>query len=241
MPELVKMRTMMAVSLKSGSHSPYWMAGIWTEGICFFGCLTGYLVFDSEAGNRKLSTVERQDILESLRTIDQRSKSLKEFVGNFKTVNQIPDPAMAKIAIQDLINEVRQLFSKELEREKIELVVNAEDSLFVYADKNLTMQALINLMKNAMEAMIHMKEGKRLRLSVERNGHHFIRLHIVDNGCGIPAEEIEQIFVPFYSTKKGGSGIGLSIAHQIMQKQKGDLSAVSVPGKGSVFTASFIS
>lgn len=198
------------------------------------------MVTAAEAENRKLSADERQDVLESLRTIDQRSKSLKEFVRNFKSVNQIPEPEMTKITVQVLVNEIRQFFIKELDKENIKLHVNAGEDIFIYADKSLTMQALINLMKNAVEAMTNMKEGKVIRLSVDKTGHHFTNLHIADNGCGIPAEEIDQIFIPFYSTKKGGSGIGLSMAHQIMQKQKGDLSVVSVPGKGSVFTARFI-
>ena len=198
------------------------------------------MVSAAEAENRRLTTEERQDVLESLRTIDQRSKSLKEFVSNFKSVNQIPEPEMAKIAIRELVNEVSLFFSKELEKENIELHVDAGEDIFIYADKSLTMQALINLMKNAMEAMTNMKEGKMIRLSVDKSGHQFANLHIADNGCGIPVEEADQVFVPFYSTKKGGSGIGLSIAHQIMQKQKGNLSLVSIPGKGSVFTANFI-
>ncbi len=199
------------------------------------------MVMAAEANNRKLTSEERQDVLESLKTIDQRSKSLKEFVKNFRSVNQVPEPELTRIKLQEMVSEVRNLFIKELEKEAVELHVNVGEDIFVFADKNLTMQALINLMKNAIEAMANMKQGKAIRISVDKNGNQFANLHVADNGCGIPPEETDQIFVPFYSTKKGGSGIGLSIAHQIMQKQKGDLSVASVPGKGSVFTASFIS
>ena len=199
------------------------------------------LVTVAETENRTLSADERRDVLESLRTIDQRSKSLKQFVANFKSVNQVPEPEMAKILAKELVDEISQFFSKDLEKEKIELHVTVVENASLFADRNLTMQTLINLMKNAIESMSNMKEGKAIHISVEKNGTHFTHFRIADKGCGIPAEETEQIFVPFYSTKKGGSGIGLSIAHQIMQKQKGDLSVVSEPGKGSVFTASFIS
>lgn len=79
-----------------------------------------------------------------------------------------------------------------------------------------------------------------LRLWATSNGKQFVSLHISDNGSGIAEDIIDHIFVPFYSTKKSGSGIGLSIAYQIMQKQRGNLSVSSTVGKGSTFTMSFI-
>lgn len=197
------------------------------------------LIKSAETANRPLSSEERQDVLESLRTIDQRSTSLKEFVRNFKSINQVPEPQMNKIAIREMADEIKHLFVKDLEKENITLQVQVESDVFVHADRSLTMQVLINLIKNAIEAMVNMKNGKMIQLSVSK-GRQYTDFLIADTGCGIPPEEIDQIFVPFYSTKKDGSGIGLSIAHQIMQKQKGDLSVMSVPGKGSVFTVSFI-
>jgi len=101
------------------------------------------------------------------------------------------------------------------------------------------MQVLINLMKNAMESMSNYKEGKDIHIEVGKEGNRYVNINISDTGCGIAAEDIDQIFVPFYSTKKGGSGIGLSISQQIMQKQKGNIMVRSSPGKGSVFTLNF--
>jgi signal transduction histidine kinase len=109
----------------------------------------------------------------------------------------------------------------------------------IYADKNLTMQVLINLIKNAMDSMSNFKEGKRIKIEINKEGNRFVSIHIADTGCGIAPEDLEQIFIPFYSTKKGGSGIGLSISQQIMQKQRGDITVRSSPGRGSVFTLSF--
>ncbi len=197
------------------------------------------MIKSAETENRPLSSEERQDVLESLRTIDQRSTSLKEFVRNFKSINQVPEPQMNKIAIREIADEIKHLFVKDLEKENITLQIQVESDVFVHADRSLTMQVLINLIKNAIEAMVNMKDGKMIQLSVSK-GRQYTDFLFADTGCGIPPEEIDQIFVPFYSTKKDGSGIGLSIAHQIMQKQKGDLSVMSVPGKGSVFTVSFI-
>lgn len=198
------------------------------------------MVTRAEAENRKLTPEERQDVLESLKTIDQRSKSLKEFVQNFRSVNTIPEPDLKKIPVSDLIREVTQLFTKELEKENIQLQVSyPPESIFIYADKSLTMQVLINVVKNALESMSNFKNGKMISLSARSKSGRFVELQVGDTGCGIEQEDIEQIFIPFYSTKKGGSGIGLSISQQIMQKQKGDISVRSQPGKGTVFALSF--
>lgn len=198
------------------------------------------MMTSAQLENRALSADERKDVLESLKTIDQRSRSLKQFVANFKSVNQIPEPEMTSIPVEELILEVGRLFSKDIEQQAIAFRTEVPERKYLTADRNLTMLVLINLMKNAMESMANMKEGKSIIIKVESTGSHFTQIHIMDTGCGIPGEDIEQIFVPFYSTKKGGSGIGLSIAHQIMQKQKGNLSVVSTVGKGSLFTASFL-
>ena len=101
------------------------------------------------------------------------------------------------------------------------------------------MQVLINLIKNAVEAMSNYKENKCIKISAEKIGQRYINLHNGDIGCGIPEENLEQIFIPFFSTKKSGSGIGLSISQQIMQRQKGDISVRSSMGEGSAFTMTF--
>ncbi len=189
--------------------------------------------------NRRLSEDERSDIMESLKTIDHRSRSLKEFVQNFRNLNQIPEPRLEKIELNELVSESIALYTKDLEKEHIRLNMRMPEQQFILADRNLTQQVLINLIKNALEAMSNMKEGKHLELGLTHEGNRFVQLHIRDTGQGISPEEIDQIFIPFFTTKKGGTGVGLSISKQIMQKQKGDISVQSQPGKGSVFTLSF--
>lgn len=197
------------------------------------------LVENAEKEHRKLLEQERIDILDSLRTIDQRSRALKEFVYNFKSVNSVPEPSIAPLKLDELLTEVIRLFDQELQREGITFYRTDRVTATVYADRSLTMQVLINIVKNAIEAMTNFKNGKTLALTVEKEGSSFVSVHITDSGCGIDVDDIEQIFVPFYSTKKSGSGIGLSISQQIMQKQKGNITARSSPGRGSVFTLSF--
>ncbi len=188
---------------------------------------------------RELTAEEREDILESLKTIDQRSRSLKEFVQNFRSVGQIPDPHLTQLSVGEVIHDTIQLFAKDFEMKNIQFTLRSGD-FTIYADKNLTQQVLINVMKNAMEAMSHLNDGKKIEIDATPMGTRFATVTIRDTGTGIAPEDLEQIFIPFYSTKKNGSGIGLSISQQIMQKQKGDITVQSEPGKGSVFTLRFI-
>ncbi|MBL7856600.1 MAG: HAMP domain-containing histidine kinase [Cyclobacteriaceae bacterium] len=197
------------------------------------------MVMTSRAQNRELSTEERKDILESLKIIDQRSHSLKEFVHNFRNVGQIPEPHITRLSIEEVCREAIHLFSKDFERDQIQLILSIGKETTIYADKNLTQQVLINLVKNALEAMSNMKDGKQIEIKVVQEGNRFVNLMIRDNGTGIDKEDLDQIFIPFYTTKKNGSGIGLSISQQIMQKQRGDIRVHSEPGKGSIFTLSF--
>jgi two-component system, NtrC family, nitrogen regulation sensor histidine kinase NtrY len=197
------------------------------------------LVVSSRNEKRELTQEERQDIMESLKTIDQRSRSLKEFVQNFKSVGQIPEPRLEKLAVSEIIQDAIKLFGKDIDRENIQLQIGKVEDIFIYADKNLTQQVLINVLKNSVEAMANMKNHKRIDISVAKEGQRYLHVNVRDSGSGIAAEDIEQIFIPFYSTKKGGSGIGLSISRQIMQKQKGDISVQSEFGKGSVFRVTF--
>jgi two-component system, NtrC family, nitrogen regulation sensor histidine kinase NtrY len=195
---------------------------------------------EAQNSDRTLTDDERTDLMESLKTIDHRSQSLKEFVQNFRTVNTIPEPKLKKVALSELVKEATHLFTKEFQKENILLqTFDFNEPVLVYADRNLTMQVLINLLKNAVEAMANYKEDKYIKISWEKIGTRYINLHVADTGCGIPEENLEQIFIPFFSTKKSGSGIGLSISQQIMQRQKGDISVRSTLGKGSAFTMTF--
>jgi two-component system nitrogen regulation sensor histidine kinase NtrY len=198
------------------------------------------LLYGAEHENRILSAEERTDVMSSLRTIEQRSKSLKEFVHNFKIVNRIPEPEILALDIRIALQEAIGLFKKVCDDEGIKIRIDhTADPVFVLADHNLTLQVLINLVKNAVESFGGSGD-KLISISFERTGR-YIHLKIHDTGSGIRPDDLEQIFIPFFSTKKTGSGIGLSVSQQIMQKQKGDIKAESEYGKGSLFTLSFIS
>jgi two-component system, NtrC family, nitrogen regulation sensor histidine kinase NtrY len=198
------------------------------------------MIQTADSENRKPDGEEWKDIREALKTIDERSKSLKLFVHNFKSVNQIPDPDTKKLPVADLLSETVRLFAKDLKDNNISLITkSAPKSPCIWADKILSMQVLINVTKNAIESMATDSREKVIRISIENDGPDFVHIQIADNGTGIPVENIDKIFIPFYSTKRGGSGIGLSISKQIMEKQKGDIFVSTHQGHGSVFTLRF--
>lgn len=106
------------------------------------------MVMKANAEDRRLDDEERQDVMESLKAIEERSKSLKEFVNNFKNVNAIPELKLEKLDVSKLIGDLVPLFSKELAKEGIELMLNVP-SQWIYVDKNLTEQVCINLILSA--------------------------------------------------------------------------------------------
>ena len=187
-----------------------------------------------------MSVEERQDVLIRLRTIDQRSRALKEFVQNVRSVNQIPDPQPHSTLLAQIVRTSVQLFSEEIKASKIEIKLSVPDDLTIIADANLTQQVLINIIKNATESMSDLTTDRIIYITAQRESPRFASLTIRDTGQGIAPEDLEQIFIPFFSTKKGGSGIGLSVSKQIMQRQKGDISVRSQQGRGSEFTLTFV-
>ena len=129
------------------------------------------------------------------------------------------------------------LFKPELQKRKISLVKEIPGDLKLTADFNLISQIIINLIKNAIESIQHDK-GK-LKIEAFRKDPGYLNIALQDNGNGIQKEEKEKIFLPFYTTKENGSGIGLSLARQIMRLHKGNISVVSEYGRGSRFTLQF--
>ena len=128
--------------------------------------------FFAERENRELSSEERSDVMSSLKTIEQRSKSLKEFVHNFQVVNQVPEPKIQVMDIRMALQEAVGLFRKVCSDEGIEIKLShVTDPALVYADHNLTMQVLINLIKNAVESFSQ-SENKLISISLERIGRY---------------------------------------------------------------------
>ncbi len=160
------------------------------------------------------------DIREAVTTIARRSEGLMNFVSRYRELLKVPQPDPATISVTDALNSVTGLMASELQGVHVEIDVVPE-SLEVYADRQLLDQVLVNLVKNAADAMQGAK-SRKLRLSGNMDFGRVL-LRIRDNGPGIPEETMDQIFVPFFTTKKDGSGIGLGLSRQIMTAHQGEI------------------
>jgi signal transduction histidine kinase len=163
-----------------------------------------------------------------------------KFAETYRNLNKITTLSLQKVYIRDLFGNIYQLMQPTLAQKNIELEIILKDpALQIEADPNLLEQVLINLVVNAIEA-VKEKEAPKIILSAEQALNKKTFLKVADNGQGMPEEVLEKIFIPFFSTKKSGSGIGLSLCKQIVMLHRGTLQAQSVEGQGSVFTMQFV-
>jgi C4-dicarboxylate-specific signal transduction histidine kinase len=177
----------------------------------------------------------KDDIREAVTTIARRSEGLMNFVLRYRELLRIPQPDPGNVGIKSALESVATLMSANLAGVDISVDVVPE-SLAINADSALLDQVLVNLVKNALEAMSDMPEP-RLRLTGRLEYGHVL-ISVCDNGPGIDNESLDQVFVPFFTTKREGSGIGLSLCRQIMTAHGGDIIVAS--GKdGTTFSLIF--
>ena len=196
-----------------------------------------------EAGNARdlsqLSGEQAEDIVSSIRTIESRSKGLLHFVHAYRTLTRVPPPQFQQVCVVDLLGRIRTLLAPEIAQRNIDLKMGLPPrETCIQADPELMEQVLINLIKNAMEALEGRKNG-RIELFVSASSDNRILIHVADNGPGIDEEFSDKLFIPFFTTKKRGSGIGLSLSRQIMRLHRGTIDFRSEPGEGTVFTLAF--
>ena len=192
-------------------------------------------IVDKELPAEIVDSAARADLQEALQTLESRGIGMINFVDAYRSFTTIPPPAFNEVNIEQLIQRVMTLFEKEINMAQIGfsyLHTGTENT--VIADGEQLTMVLINLIKNSKEALQFTKNGLiKIKSSSQNNGK--ITIEITDNGPGIEPEAIEEIFIPFYTTKESGSGIGLSLSRQIIQQHGGTIKAVSVPGQGSSF------
>lgn len=179
------------------------------------------------------------DIQGALKTIEKRSKGLINFVNAYRNMTIIPPPNFQIIKLTELFDRIKKLMITSINEKKIDFYMNVEpESLELTADPELVEQVLINLILNAVYALDDIRDSK-IELTAMVNETGRIIIQVRDNGPGIPNDMRERIFIPFFTTKKQGSGIGLSLSKQIMRLHKGSISVRSVPEKETVFTLRF--
>lgn len=179
------------------------------------------------------------DLEIGIETIKRRSESLLKFAETYRNLNKIKEPDLKKVYVRDLFENLYQLMEPTLDQKNIEMdIVLKDPNLTVEVDPSLIEQVLINLIVNATEALKDKPDG-RIVLSGSLSSKEKPLIKVADNGTGIDENILESIFIPFFSTKKTGSGIGLSLCKQIMMLHKGNIHVHSVPGEGTAFTLLF--
>lgn len=188
----------------------------------------------SERGIPKLLGEKEYSImLQAMQTIHRRSKGLLEFVENYRRLTRIPTPVCTKVSITELCMDLKKLFPEEY----IHFEIPSSD-LTLYIDRAQIEQVFINLLKNAREACGRQSD-KDIRVEVIISPAGNKLLTVSDNGEGILPDVLDKIFVPFFTTKTSGSGIGLSLCKQIMTLHEGSINVKSESGKGSKFILTF--
>jgi signal transduction histidine kinase len=198
------------------------------------------LLHSDDKGDEELQVdLQVEKAKEGLSVIEETGKGLMHFIDNYRRLTKIPKPVFKTVIIKDWLNRVLLLMKEHLEEEHItmELVFKTKQKEFL-ADEKLLTQVIINILKNAIEASKN-AEKKKIILSTKYDSSGNLELSITDHGKGIPEDEMDKIFIPFYTTKENGSGVGLSISRQIMRLHKASLSATSKVGKGTTFFLRF--
>jgi signal transduction histidine kinase len=178
-------------------------------------------------------------MLRGVTAIQTRGKGLLDFVQAYRSFARLPKPEFATVDVRALFEAVRTLMSNELEGGRITLVLECSPrNLEMRVDDRQLEQVLINLIRNAVEALAD-TPNPRICLTASRNEQGQVMIHVSDNGPGIPAEHVDNIFVPFFTTKRSGTGVGLSICRQLVHANRGVISVRSILGEGTIFTVRF--
>ncbi len=188
---------------------------------------------------KELNNDTLDDIKVGMETIHRRSEGLIEFVNNYRSISKIPVANFSIVQVKNLFADVAKLMERNLQEKGVDFKYHIEpESLELTIDHKLIEQVLINLLLNAIDA-VKEKEKPVIKLSASMGERGCPVIQVKDNGVGILEEVQEKIFIPFFTTKSNGSGIGLSLAKQIMKQHSGNIRFVSNPDEGTTFTLFF--
>jgi nitrogen fixation/metabolism regulation signal transduction histidine kinase len=198
------------------------------------------LLFKDAEKNKSISDMETiEEIHMAIKTIHKRSNGLLHFVNTYRNLTKIPKPNFRIASVKELFDDIKPLMLDEIGEKPIKLKMAVEpESLEFYADTKLIEQVLINLIKNAIHALQNRENGKIIVRGF-LNKRNRVTIQVIDNGQGILKEVLDKIFIPFFTTKPKGSGIGLSLSKQIMRLHGGAIAANSKPEEGTTFILTF--
>ncbi len=189
--------------------------------------------------DQTLDTESVIDIQQALQTINKRSTGLLHFVNTYRNLTRIPKPNFRIFPVSELINNVRLLMEEEIRQNNIRMATSVvPPDIEFSADEQLLEQVLINMMKNAIQALGNRPDPEiSIKAFINKRGR--LTIQVTDNGQGILKDVMDKIFIPFFTTKAKGSGIGLSLSRQIMRLHGGTITASSEPDVGTTFTLTF--
>jgi len=183
---------------------------------------------------------DMEDLMYSLKTIESRSEGLIRFLNEFRNLTHTPTPKLKSENINIVLEGICLLMSKELKGKSIKVHKSFDEKVPEIAiDRELVEQVIINLVKNASEAFDSEQVEKNIWISSNLDAKKRVVISVKDDGAGIEPEALTKIFIPFFTTKKNGSGIGLSLSKEIMRKHQGNISVQSTLGNGTEFVLKF--
>ncbi len=189
--------------------------------------------------NNEIDDDDVESILGALNTIEKRSQGLLNFVQVYRNLTRIPKPNFRYVEVKELFDSVYSLLEPKIKEQKIHCRINiVPKDLKLTADPDLIEQVLINLVINSVHALKDI-ENPSIKILAIAGSNKRVNISISDNGQGIKPDIMEKIFVPFFTSKKEGSGIGLSLSREIMRLHKGNITVKSKPGEVTVFTLHF--
>jgi len=183
---------------------------------------------------------DMEDLIYSLKTIENRSEGLIRFLNEFRNLTHTPTPKLKSENINVLLEGICLLMSKELKGKSIKVHKSLDERIpEISIDRELIEQVIINLIKNASEAFDSEQLEKNIWISSNLDNKKRVVITVKDDGAGIEPEALTKIFIPFFTTKKNGSGIGLSLSKEIVRKHQGNISVQSALGVGTEFVLKF--
>lgn len=200
------------------------------------------LLVDEKTKKLKTQNIDdetAESVQTALNIIEKRSQGLKNFIEIYRNYTRIPKPNFRYFSLSDFFERNLQLLKPKIDKLNISCSYNIfPNDLMLTADPDLMDQVIINLFLNAIDAV---KKTSNPKISIQafQNTKGKILINVSDNGYGIKPDILDKIFMPFFTSKKSGSGIGLSLSRQIMHIHKGNIFVKSIPDEGSIFTLSF--
>ena len=174
-----------------------------------------------------------KNLITGLDAINTRSYSLQTFTESYQNLTHLPKPKFKIESVDALLNETRLLFKNAVDEQSIKINLECKENLEHVFDKSMLSQVLVNLVKNSIEALDGRQDAEILIKALSNDS--LLEISVIDNGHGIDKEHIDDVFIPFFTTKESGSGIGLALSRQVLHLHNGSIKMISHPGRGTEF------